>query len=190
MWTHGRKQNTIECMWDFFIAHAAADNNTAMELYDILSPNARVFLDSRCLLPGDDWDHALLQAQRKLRITIVMVSSKTEKAYYQREEIAAAIDLARRNNKQHRVVPIYLDGWPIDESPIPYGLRLKHGIALSGIFQLGRRSPISTRDIETFRAKSNNHDRAEPSCFRHKKEHSKDVNAACLFGDVSTNRPS
>jgi hypothetical protein len=117
--------------WDFFIAHTGPDRGVSEELYTHLSKDFRVFLDSRSLLPGDDWDVALNAAQRASRITVVIVSSKTEKAYYQREEIAAAIALARSEADTHRVVPVFLDeDYPKDNESIPYGLRSKHSISV------------------------------------------------------------
>ena len=111
--------------WDFFLAHAGADGPQAKELFHLLSsPSCRVFLDSECLLLGDDWDLELARAQCASRITVVLVSERAEKAYYQREEIAAAIAMAREDKEKHRVVPVYLD-----ESIGPYGLRLKHGLS-------------------------------------------------------------
>src|SRR3712207_5191867 len=92
--------------WDFFVAYAAADERRAVELYDLLSPRARVFLDSRSLKPGDDWDTALPRAQRRSRVTVVLVSPRSDTAYYQREEIATAIAMARADEGQHRVVPV------------------------------------------------------------------------------------
>lgn len=106
----------------------------AERLYDLMA-GARVFLDSRCLELGDDWDTSLADAQRTSRVTVVLVSSNTEKAYYEREEVAAAIALARDEGEAHRVVPVYLDS-SLDSSEasrqrVPYGLRLKHGLHLS-----------------------------------------------------------
>jgi hypothetical protein len=129
-------------IWDFFLAHAGTDKKAAEALYDLLSPHFKVFLDSRCLLPGDDWDQEIALAQRKSTITIVLVSSQTEKAYYQREEIAAAIDMARRDKEKHRVVPIFLDVRPSTGNEIPYGLRLKHGLSapdIGGLEEVARR---------------------------------------------------
>jgi hypothetical protein len=114
--------------WDFFLAHAGADLAAAEQLYALLRPRAQVFLDECCLLPGDDWDQELAVAQRGSRVTVVLVSERTELAYYEREEIAAAIDLARHNKQAHRVVPVYLDDSPAVQQNIPYGLRLKHGL--------------------------------------------------------------
>jgi hypothetical protein len=89
--------------YHFFIAHANTDKSEAELLYDLLAPNSRVFLDTRCLLLGDDWDKELPKAQKNSLITVVLLSSNSEKAYYQREEIVAAINLARQDEKMHRV---------------------------------------------------------------------------------------
>jgi len=117
--------------WDFFIAHASADEAAAENLYDVLDPRSRVFLDSRRLVPGDNWDEVLTSAQRSSLITVVLVSSNTGRAYYEREEIAAALELARSDKDKHRVVPLYLYGAGIHDAGVPYGLRLKHSIQLS-----------------------------------------------------------
>ena len=96
----------------------------------MLAAKCRVFLDSQCLLPGDDWDLKLSEAQARSRITVVIVSEVTGQAYYEREEIATAIAMARENENLHRVVPIFLEKLPPDAA-LPYGLRLKHGISAS-----------------------------------------------------------
>ena len=122
--------------WDFFIAHAGPDREVAETLYDRLLEKSRVFLDARSLLLGDDWDRELSEAQRNSLVTVVLISSNTEEGYYQREEIAAAIALARTTDK-HRVVPVYLNGEAAASNSVPYGLRLKHGITLTSKFQIG-----------------------------------------------------
>ena len=48
--------------WDVFIAHAGGDTATAERLYDLLVAGCRPFLDTRCLLLGDDWDTQLAEA--------------------------------------------------------------------------------------------------------------------------------
>lgn len=113
--------------WDFFLAHAAADLDTADELYGKLAPHVRVFLDKRCLKYGDDWDHELAKAQQASRVTVVLISSHTDRAYYEREEIAAAVAMARQDPATHRVVPVYLDY----VKQVPYGLRTKHAITIN-----------------------------------------------------------
>jgi hypothetical protein len=117
--------------WDFFIAHAAHDTAEAETLFDLINPHARAFLDSRCIQLGDDWDRVLAEAQQRARVTVVLVSDHVDEAYYQREEIAAAITLAREDPHSHRVVPVFLGSRSENRSNVPYGLRLKHGLTVS-----------------------------------------------------------
>ncbi len=121
--------------WDFFIAHAGGDTNIAENLYVLLISGSKVFLDSKSLILGDDWDLKLPEAQRLSLITVVIVSPKTESAYYQREEIAAAIQMARSDNLKHRVIPIFMPGY--DRVKVPYGLTLKHSITLGSETEMG-----------------------------------------------------
>jgi hypothetical protein len=117
--------------WDFFIVHANAepDNHVASRLYALLSGRRDVFLDVNCLTLGENWDEALPRAQRSSKITVVLVSPNTKESYYQHEEIASAIELARTDAARHTVVPLYLD---MDEqtrrSSVPYGLHRKVGL--------------------------------------------------------------
>ena len=114
--------------WDFFLAHAGTDLPIAQDLYGKLAPPAKVFLDAVTMLPGDDWDRELRTAQRGSLISVIIVSAKTDDAYYQREEIAAAVDMARQDPRTHRVVPVYVNAKEIPRDVIPYGLRLKHSL--------------------------------------------------------------
>lgn len=120
-------------MWDFFIAHSARDTATAEALYGLLASHASVFLDSKCLVPGDDWDLRLRSEQEHSRITVVLVSPSTEVAHYERDEIASAIQLARRDASRHRVVPVLLtdESSPDRQTKLPYGLQAKHAISLA-----------------------------------------------------------
>lgn len=114
--------------WDFFIAYASPDRMAAETLYEMLSPSFRVFLDRRNIVPGDDWSSRLSAAQSLAAVTLVLISSRTDSAYYQREEIARAIELAR--GEKHWVVPILLDE-PADPVHLPYGLRLKQAVSVT-----------------------------------------------------------
>jgi hypothetical protein len=114
--------------WDFFIAHAGEDLEIARKLYGRLKEHARVFLDDECLDPGDPWSARLQEAQSESRITVVLISKDTDKSYYEREEIAAAGEMARDTERQHRLVPIYLED--PDDIEVPYGLRGLHNMVL------------------------------------------------------------
>jgi tetratricopeptide (TPR) repeat protein len=110
----------------FFIAYAAPDAAIAEQLYDQLAGESTVFLDRRSLRLGDDWDRELAAAQRRAEITLVLVSDHTEEGFYQREEIATAIDMARHG--AHRVIPLWLGAG--QRHNVPYGLRIKQGLDL------------------------------------------------------------
>lgn len=114
--------------WDVFLAHADGDKAIAQAIRArlVAAPlvsgrRPRVFLDVEEIVPGDCWDVLIPEAQRASTLTVVLLSRHTDQAWYQREEIAAAIELARREGQ--RVVPVYLDG--IEP---PYGLRGVHGL--------------------------------------------------------------
>lgn len=117
--------------WDVFLAHAGPDKARAQELYRCLTPELKVFLDCETLLPGDEWDREIPKAQRQALLTVILVSrdsAVTDRGYYLREEIAAAIAMHRARPEEHRAIPVYLDGMPRDSMEIPYGLRILHGI--------------------------------------------------------------
>ena len=132
--------------WDFFLAHAGEDLPVAQDLYVKLAPPAKVFLDAVTMLPGDDWDIELRNAQRASLISVILVSANSNDAYYQREEIAAAVDMARQDPRSHRVVPLYVNAKEIPRDGIPYGLRLKHSLYVP---QSGDLSETGTRLLQT-----------------------------------------
>jgi len=132
--------------WDFFLAHAGDDLPIAQDLYGKLAPPAKVFLDAVTMLPGDDWDRELRTAQRGSLISVIIVSAQTDDAYYQREEIAAAVDMARQDPRSHRVVPLYVNAKAIPRDGIPYGLRLKHSL---NVPESGDLTETGTRLLKT-----------------------------------------
>ncbi|MCC8246577.1 toll/interleukin-1 receptor domain-containing protein [Saccharothrix luteola] len=110
--------------WDFFLAHAGADSPAAERLRSLLEPHATVYEDSM-LRAGEEWDLVLDRHLRASRITVVLVSRRTENAVYLREEIARAITLARADGRR-RVVPLVLE----QVDALPYGLELRTPIRL------------------------------------------------------------
>ncbi len=117
--------------WDFFIAYASADRTIARSLYEMLRPKSNVFFDKVSLQLGDNWDQELPRAQRDSAVTVVLVSTNTDDAYYAKEEVLAAIELAKNPKYRHRVVPIFLAPMTSDRHDVPYGLRRKHGMNIS-----------------------------------------------------------
>ena len=128
---------TLTLAWDIFIAYASPDRPLAERLHDLLKDKCRVFVDSRSLMLGDNWDLEVPRAQRASLVTVVLVTENTESRSLPRDEIIAAVQLARQN--EHRVVPIFLGAASRQVDRIPYGLRPWQGINLDvGATQLPR----------------------------------------------------
>ena len=119
---------TPDAEWDVFLAHAGSDVAVAEQLYTAIGARAKVFLDSKVLVPGDDWDLRLPQAQQRSLVTVALVGEHSDTAYFFRAEVQAAISLARLDAERHRVVPVYLQRAVGPDIAQPYGLNLKHGI--------------------------------------------------------------
>lgn len=133
--------------WDIFIAHASDDTDIAEQLYQALFKCHKVFLDTKCLRLGDDWDFELRLAQRSSRVTVVIVSAATDEAYYAREEIAAAIGESRRAERNHRLIPVFRG---FDKSrQLPYGVALKHGIKLGSGMSVERAAGEISKALRT-----------------------------------------
>lgn len=108
-----------------FIAHSSRDNDDAIKLYNILdSYGVRVFLDSKSLELCDYWDNVLPTAQSESLITLLLISSNSHDSYYQSEEIARAINLARNNDR--KILPVFLE-----QCEAPYGLNRVQGFYIS-----------------------------------------------------------
>ncbi|MHC4346743.1 MAG: L-histidine N(alpha)-methyltransferase [Planctomycetota bacterium] len=116
--------------FDFFIAYAKRDSEVAEKLYNELRAHAAVFFDKHCLTLGDSWDLALVDAVKNSRIIVVLVSEQTKESYFEREEIQAAIRMARRNPRDHRVIPVYIDATIEAHNNFPYGIGILQGLLL------------------------------------------------------------
>jgi hypothetical protein len=115
--------------WDFFLAHAGADLDVARQLKQQLEPPAKVFLDAEDISLGDNWNKILSEALRSSLIHVILVSANTDAAYYEGEEIAVAIQMAREDPHTRRVVPVYLNSNGVP-GIVPYGLKIKHGLSI------------------------------------------------------------
>jgi hypothetical protein len=127
----------MDAQWDCFVAYPTARRATAEQLADLLARRVRVFLDVRAVQPGDNWSQTIPAALEGACVTVVLVAPETERAFYEQEEIAHAVDRARRDEASHRVVPVFLgDATPKDR--VPYGLRTKQGFVVTSPADLAR----------------------------------------------------
>jgi hypothetical protein len=124
------QQTDPDFKWDFFLAHAGADLEAARKLKRQLEPPAEVFLDDEDISLGQNWDRVLSEALRSSLIHVILVSPSTADAYYESEEIAVAIQLAREDPHTRRVVPVYLNSQGVPKS-VPYGLKTRHGLSVA-----------------------------------------------------------
>jgi hypothetical protein len=116
--------------WDFFIAHAGPDAAVASELADALERRhgATSFLDAKDLMPGDQWQTKLKQTLSRSRVIVVLISLHSDGAFYQKEEVAIAIDLVRNNTPSYRIVPVLLPG--ATRQHLIYGLNGLHALTV------------------------------------------------------------
>jgi len=127
----------MDAQWDCFVAYPAARRAMAEQLADLLARRVRVFLDVRALQPGDNWQRAIPAALEGACVTVVLVAPETERAFYEQEEIAHAVDRARSDEAHRRVVPVFL-GDATPKASVPYGLRIKHGYVVASPADLAR----------------------------------------------------
>ncbi len=137
---------------DVFIAHASPDKPQAEALHRELGALGIVpFVDSLDIPDGEDWDLALSAALARSRVAAILVSEHYDKAYYLRDEVATVIARARATEDTpdgHRVVPVYLRGFPQRADAVPYGLRIKNSLDWP---KLGGASGVAERLAELFR---------------------------------------
>jgi len=127
--------------WDIFISYAGRDEPRARDLYDLVSPGLNVFFAPESITPGDNFAEQIAAALLGTRITAVLVSINSRRAWYQASENARAIDLARDSDGRKRVVPVYLDGRPAATEWNLFGLNVLHALdasAVGGLSEVSR----------------------------------------------------
>lgn len=103
---------------DFFIAYPSPNGADAEELsWELQDLNCTVYLDQEQIKPGEDFSDRLGSALETASIVVVLVSSHSDNAFYQKEEIVRAIQQHRQSKGARAVVPVTLD-----DTPPPYGL--------------------------------------------------------------------
>lgn len=110
-----------------FIAYAGVDRSWAVEVHQQLS--AAGFLawcDAVDLVPGDHWDETIPAVMARASAILVLVSDHWPEVgdagsgWYGPEEVALAIDFARRGGRRPRIIPVLRNA---GADRVPYGLR-------------------------------------------------------------------
>lgn len=96
---------------DAYLACAAVDLDRGRALARALEARGwRIYFPDDALAPGEFRDDALPFAQRQSRLTVALVSPGGTDDHELREAIADGVRLAREAGREHRVVPVLLDG--------------------------------------------------------------------------------
>jgi hypothetical protein len=115
---------------EFFICYPSPNRDAANALSWFLQDRKRlVVLDTEAIALGEAWDAKLSTELEQASVAVVLVSSNSAQAYYQREEISRAIRLARKASDRRHVVPVMLPG--ATEADLPYGLSIVQGLDAS-----------------------------------------------------------
>ncbi|MGV9567447.1 TIR domain-containing protein [Streptomyces sp. NPDC003480] len=95
--------------YDAFISYNSADLDVVQRLAEMLRERGfQVFLDEWCLVPGETWQEALVDALDRSKCCLVMCGPQGL-GPWQNEEVHAAIE-ARVSGRRTRVVPVLLPG--------------------------------------------------------------------------------
>jgi uncharacterized protein len=176
------KEDAGNRRWDFFLAHAGVDTPSALELYEALSPHARVFLDERSMLPGDPWTRVLPAVLKRSGIIVVLVSSNTRNAWYEDSEIRIALDLLRDFPDRYRVIALLLDeNSSIRRSELPYGLEQTVPLSLA---KCGGWQQVVQRLLDTLHAEESRRDREETGAAKTRERNSLVDSTTAFIGET------
>ena len=93
-----------------------ADRDRARVLYQALAAaGLSVCFDEAVLRPGDNWHRMLPDHLRFSAVVVVLVSSRTQEAFYENAEVVMAVDQVRREGA--RLAPVLLH----PGATLPYG---------------------------------------------------------------------
>lgn len=111
--------------FDVFLCHASEDKaQIAQPLYSaMIAQDITVFYDKAVIQWGDSIVEKINQGLSKCKILIPVLSPNFDKKEWPKAELQAAIALMIKNKKS--VLPIYVDGFPIENYPLINDLNYK-----------------------------------------------------------------
>lgn len=90
-----------------FISYAKEDRAAAKRLYDFLEsvPGVIPWMDTKNLMPGDDWEAVIANAMEKSRLIILLLSnSSVDKEGFVQKEVRDALELHKRKPHSCRFI--------------------------------------------------------------------------------------
>jgi hypothetical protein len=116
----------------FFLAYPSPERARARELRRALGERGHsVFFDADDVIPGQAWDDVLPEALAGCQVVVVLVGPATQKAHYERDEVATAIARWRKHERPW-VVPVALGEVGAFQA-LPYGLTRLRGVVWDGL---------------------------------------------------------
>jgi hypothetical protein len=113
--------------WDYFIAYSSPNRMIAEKIFIELSKTSRVFLDTRCLKPGDHWTERIRSAQNNSKCTVLVITKETPNSWFAESEYLYTINLAREKKQvNHGIIPVLYG----KDAKLPYGLEQIHAATL------------------------------------------------------------
>jgi TIR domain/Protein of unknown function (DUF3298) len=108
-----------------FVSYAKPDGDRVLPFFDHLtSQGLNLWIDVRCLKPGQNWDFEIRKALNKASLILIFISNNSyERRGYLQRELRLALD--KRNEKlidDIYVIPVLLD----DDAPVPEQIQSLH----------------------------------------------------------------
>ena len=104
---------------DIFLSYVRENERSAKSIYKTLTDaEFKVWMDTKCLLPGHDWHHEIMKALRHARIVIICLSIKSvAKRGVLQKEIRTALDIRREKlDSDIYLIPVRLNRCVVPDS--------------------------------------------------------------------------
>jgi len=124
------RESTTTDRWDIFLSFAGKRPSEAHAFFDALRKHGRVFFTATEQNVLTNWASDIRRAQQNSDSSVILVSTESQTAYYQQEEVALAISLSRESRGSHRVLPVYLDGRPKATEWNLYGIPILQDVSV------------------------------------------------------------
>lgn len=104
-----------------FLSYAASDREQAQKLLENLRhAGIRTWFDQESLIPGENWQKAILQAVESTRAVLLLFGKGSHRSPWQEREMQAALEREARD-PAYRIIPVLLPG--VEPEQLPPAIR-------------------------------------------------------------------